>query len=376
MLGSVYIPPGDIQALDLLDKVIGVILSKHNDVIICMDANSRNPLWDLSCIGMNQSQKSIKMGNRLEDILNKYHLQIHNDGSATYHSSNVSTTPDVTLSATLTQYGNVTWSISDDDLGSPHDGIVLQIDRNSHIPTKEVIDWRNFDWEEYTRLTSKELKVVCEKWTEPRDHSVDDMAKDLSILLHKCVQDIASKRVISTHSKPWIDKNLSIQLKKLRHLRRKSRLRKSPRNISEYVKVRDATIEMLNKAEQEWFISECGKLPLVGESGKWKIINRLTNQSKDRGVCPIRKVVNGQSVYLFEDDDILSEMEDYHVHKTQGSASSLLDTQTADSVFSDQQSNSTIYLAMNNDISDFEVKSTFGKGSDTPGPDDISAKNG
>ena len=87
VIGSVYIPPGNIQALDLLDEVLGRILSKHSNAIICMDANSRNPLWDLSCLGINQSQKSVKMGSRLEDILDKYHLQIHNDGSATYHLS-------------------------------------------------------------------------------------------------------------------------------------------------------------------------------------------------------------------------------------------------------------------------------------------------
>ena len=31
-------------------------------------------------------------------------------------------------------------------------------------------------------------------------------------------------------------------------------------------------------------------------------------------------------------------------------------------------------VCMNDDISDAEVKFTFGKGSDTPGPDDISSK--
>jgi len=104
VLGSVYIPPGNIEALDLLDEVLGRILSKHSNVIICMDANSRNPLWDLSCLGMNPSQKSIKMGSRLEDILEKYHIQIHNDGSSTYHSSTISTAPNVTLSTNLTQF--------------------------------------------------------------------------------------------------------------------------------------------------------------------------------------------------------------------------------------------------------------------------------
>ena len=46
VVGSVYIPPGDIIALDILDTVIGNILQTHQHVIVAMDANSRNILWD------------------------------------------------------------------------------------------------------------------------------------------------------------------------------------------------------------------------------------------------------------------------------------------------------------------------------------------
>jgi len=145
--------------------------------------------------------------------------------------------------------------------------------------------WRNFDWEEYSHRTSCVLKELNEKLTDSDNIAVDGMAKDLSMKLHECVQDVASKRVISTHSRPWIDANLLRQLKKLRHLRRKCRRRKSPRNISEYVKVRDNTTEMLHNAEQDWFLSECGKLSLASESGKWNIINRLTNQSVPSERC-------------------------------------------------------------------------------------------
>ena len=51
MVGSVYIPPGDTDALDTLDMVIGDILRSHEHLIVCMDANSRNVRCDNSCIG-------------------------------------------------------------------------------------------------------------------------------------------------------------------------------------------------------------------------------------------------------------------------------------------------------------------------------------
>ena len=41
-IGSVYIPPNDFKALQLLDSVIANITSTHKHVIIGMDANSRS----------------------------------------------------------------------------------------------------------------------------------------------------------------------------------------------------------------------------------------------------------------------------------------------------------------------------------------------
>jgi len=113
--GSVYIPPGDSNALDLLDSVIGRILRQCSQVVICMDANSRNILWDNSCIGLSPSCKSAQMGAKLENIIDKYDLHVHNNGVATYRSGDITTAPDVTLSTGLTKYSNVNWSTVDYD---------------------------------------------------------------------------------------------------------------------------------------------------------------------------------------------------------------------------------------------------------------------
>ena len=122
-VGSVYIPPGDEGALHLLDDVIGKIL-QTNHLLIGMDANSRNVIWDDSCIGVYQHKKSIQMGIQLEEILNKHSLQIHNNGLSTYRSGNIATAPDATVANGMMQYGNISWTTVDDDLRSPHDGIV------------------------------------------------------------------------------------------------------------------------------------------------------------------------------------------------------------------------------------------------------------
>ena len=57
--------------LGLLDEVIGKILQVHDKVVIGMDANSRNVIWDNNCLGTSFYRKSIRMGVRLEEILHK-----------------------------------------------------------------------------------------------------------------------------------------------------------------------------------------------------------------------------------------------------------------------------------------------------------------
>jgi len=87
----------------------------------------RATLWDDKSIGISPYCTSIKMGNLLEKIITKHCLQIHNNGICTYHSGNNSSAPDVTISAGLSVYGNITWSVVDEDLKSPHDAIVIDI---------------------------------------------------------------------------------------------------------------------------------------------------------------------------------------------------------------------------------------------------------
>ena len=154
VVGSVYIPPGDIIALDILDTVIGNILQTHQHVIIAMDANSRNILWDDKCIGIPASRRSIQMGNKLEDVLYKHGLTVLNSGVCTYSSGNVCSAPDVSLIKGLQQHGAVRWSIVDDDLGSPHEGILIDVGHSVKTGRRTVIDWRQFDWKAYRDATT------------------------------------------------------------------------------------------------------------------------------------------------------------------------------------------------------------------------------
>jgi len=86
-----------------------------------MDANSRSSLWDDSCSGISNLTASFRMGVRLEAIISKHGLQVHNDGTLTYHSGLVATAPDVTLTNGFHDIGTVAWSVTNDELCTPHE---------------------------------------------------------------------------------------------------------------------------------------------------------------------------------------------------------------------------------------------------------------
>ena len=125
-------------------------------------------------------------------------------------------------------------------------------------------------------------------------------------------------------------------------------------------------------------LRECEKLADVSEGEKWRRINRLTNQAAASDIQPLKKDIDGKDVYLFEDDDIRTELENYHISKSY--QANMVDPQVeagisdiikelVETAKSERDSH-----MMNDDISDHEVKSTFGKGSDCSGPDGTSAK--
>ena len=191
VVGSVYIAPGDIKALDILESVVDMILCKHSRIFIAMDANSRSSLWDDSCLGMSHSTVSFRMGSRLEDIISKYGFQVHNDGTPTYRSGTVATAPDVTLTKGFCDYGRVSWSVTDDELCTPHERIVINV--GTRVPSSriEVIDWPRFNWKEYCDCTDNALSTLYGNWTVRSSEDVDGLVQELTA----CLQGVLLKAV-------------------------------------------------------------------------------------------------------------------------------------------------------------------------------------
>ena len=372
VVGSVYIAPGDIKALAIFEEVVDRILCKHPRLLIAMDANARNSIWDDSCLGISHHTPSYRMGLSLEEIISKHCLQVHNDGSPTYRSGKVATAPDVTLSKGFCNYSTVTWSVADDDLCTPHECILVSIGDRAPVGRVDVVDWPRFNWTAYCESTSDALNKLYEKWVVCGDNDIDTMVQELTLCIQGCVDEIATTRTITRHSKPWFNPEISERCKKLRTLRRKSRYHKSPANVSFYKQFLNDTIVLIKEAERNYWVTECGKLALLDDKAKWKVIDRLTNQHSGNQVQPVRSLQLGEQVYLFEDSEIVTEMEKHHILVPDP------DIQTDDILqflqhYEVSARNYSVDDLMNAPISEREVEVTFGTGSSTPGPDSISS---
>ena len=312
------------------------------------------------------------MGSRLEDIISKYDLYVHNDGSPTYRSV---TAPDVTITKGVLRYGDVTWSITEDDLGSPHDCILLNIGSRAPPYTMEVIDWPRFNWKEYESITAIALSSLYDNWIADlyeTNADLDVMVKELTDCIQDCVDKVATMRTITNHSKPWISPLISDRFKTLRKMKRKCRHRKSPANVSAYKQYLTETLDLVKESEQLYWLSQCKKIDTLDDRRKWKAINRLTNQQPVSKVRPIRIQKQGEHCYLFDDCEIAAEMEKHHIL--------IQDPHVSSDDISDFLKNYEKYAysyssddIMNAPITDQEVASTFGTGSPTPGPDNVSS---
>ena len=196
VIGSVYINVGKANQFDLLDEVIEAILKVHSKLVICMDANASNSLWDNNSFSdCNYTRK--KMGKKLEQIVDKHEMFVHNNGEVTYNSGEHSSAIDVTLSVGVCENHKSNWKILDDELRSPHSGILMQIGKEE-IGTVEVIDWKKFDWERYEKESAGILRTIIDDWSG--SGSASAMGEQVSNRLKELVETVGTKNGIQRGS--------------------------------------------------------------------------------------------------------------------------------------------------------------------------------
>ena len=106
------------------------------------------------------------------------------------------------------------------------------------------------------------------------------------------------------------------------------------------------------------------------DNEKWKAISKLLNHKQNSTVQPIK--VGDE--FLFEDCDILKEMEKYHVEKESTKCTSSDALASMINKWKVEASMSASETSMDKDITLHEVNTTFGLCSGAPGNDGVFSK--
>ena len=216
------------------------------------------------------------------------------------------------------------------------------------------------------------LDNLHQSWIE-NSTSCKDACEQLQLELNKLVEAIADKKTISPHSKPWMSQKISKMIDELRVCRKRFSKHRSERNAKILKQKREEVSVQLTLSHKNWILKQSEKIPFVNEKEKWKIINDLTNTSPNFSVQPIAEKQNDGSVkYLFEDDEILNKMEQYHVIK-EGLSDINNDKDEVEELI-ERARNNTIPGIMNNPICAAEVKLTFNTCTGASGPDGFHSK--
>ena len=231
VIGSVYINVGKIGEIDILDEVIEKISTKHKSMVVCLDANSRDPIWDPSCLSRQSSSQVRKMGVRMATLILNNAFEIHNNGEITYESGPYTTAVDITISKGINNLGETKWRTIEDELQTPHKGIIIDIGEQPTKEKKTIVDWKKFNWQRYTIESKGTLKKLIQEWKN-KNLPVESMAEQLKKGIEDLSEQIAEKKIITSHSKPWISSEVSDIFKKLRSARNRTKKHKSPDNIS------------------------------------------------------------------------------------------------------------------------------------------------
>ena len=157
-------------------------------------------------------------------------------------------------------------------------------------------------------------------------------------------------------------------LEDLREMIKKFQRHRSLNNKVQYEEKKSKVEDYMERVKEVYKIDQCKMISEAkSEKEKWKIVNRLTNSDTRMTVQPIRKKTNGKEEYVFDDEGIIKEMEDYHICKDGAHRQEELDKWIEEQKMKVDSSEENDI--MNLDIQGQEVDKTFGTCLGSPGPD-------
>ena len=180
LLGSVYIPPNDVDSLKGFFKSLNSILQNEKlPIIITGNFNAHHPAWQ---VGSEND-----LGKILHEFLIDKPLSILNNSTPTRKDKII----DLTLASNglIDQISN--WKVTEEVfLNTDHRLISFELGRRNEKDTWERLDFKAVDW----RLWESECDLAFEDWLKENQQE-----KDVNILYDSFCQTLnKSQREVNT----------------------------------------------------------------------------------------------------------------------------------------------------------------------------------
>ncbi len=313
LLASVYIPPGNIADLDVLDQTLHNIPA-DTPLILVGDFNSTSRMWD------NRRDlprgTSFRMGIRLEEMIAEHNLQVHNTGHYTYCKAN-SVTGTVHKSAidiciTRGIRCTIRWTVDIvAALKSDHLACIAEFKPTNPSPPRTKWDLKDVEWSVWEASLAESLQDWIQN-SNYDENDIDSTCNSLTETIISCAERCIPKKSVCKHSRPFMTPALKQLQASLKRARKDFKYRSDENNERKLNKCQEEYTTAYLEARSRWwakFLSE------VSAENIWQAVNKIKNSHGHTCIQPIRNGP-GPDDYLFDDVEICQRMEAVHIHRS------------------------------------------------------------
>nr|XP_054773609.1 uncharacterized protein LOC129281722 [Lytechinus pictus] len=317
----------------------------------------------------------------MEDIMLKYGLHLHNDGTPTRDFSGNLSAIDLALSARCNP-NLITWQVDKKNaIWSDHYPILTTLKTmGDSLQVRSHLSLADVDWTAWEDAVSNKLEDLGRSLTEMTDP--DQACKDFTDTIQTLAAEKIPRKRICRHSKPFWNSKMSELLKLCKLSKKTYKRRRTPNNFTIHQGNVSKFMVEYKKAFQEWQLEKCEQLKENCED-PWRTINKLLNGGTSAPVQPLER---DDDDYDFNDVDIAERLKKVHIMKTitPGRFDDIWFNEINNSVQNTIEHESTALVTdasasaknYNSDLTSAEIAVALSlmKSNSSPGPDEIHPK--
>ncbi len=310
IIGSVYIRPGDIAKIQILQNTLKKI-DRNTPVILTGDFNGKSRIWQTNYQPpRDKNDKPYQMGLQLEQMILELSLEIQNSGTHTHISRRDGSTSalDLFLSREITYQKR--WFVDQTVvLKSDHMPTVLDVVTEVDNQTKKKWNLKDVSWDLFGYTLNQDL----EKLADSEDYRLADTARKCELMqeaIIKSAEETIPKKEISRHSKAFITDRLKSLQKEFLEAKKNFKKRNAPHNLRTLDTAREKYCVAYLEERDKFWQNVCRN---TEQKDLWTTVNKITNNCKSKCVQPL---YNQDGTHEFDDNKIADRLKKTHITKT------------------------------------------------------------